>query len=135
MNEGRPGTCRCTFIKENMEKQLEWCDEARSTRSGPLTTDIAPGYDHITSAIGAGDDRWYGTAMLCYVTPKEHPRLPDRNDVKGGRHRLQDRRATQRISANGTSRGRRPWDDALSKARSSSSGGPDQFNPRAHRIP
>src|SRR5438046_9825544 len=72
------------LIKENMEKQLEWCKEAPFYTLGPLTTDIAPGYDHITSAIGAAMIGWYGTAMLCYVTPKEHLGLPDRDDVKQG---------------------------------------------------
>ena len=72
------------MIKENMEKQLEWCDEAPFYTLGPLTTDIAPGYDHITSAIGAAMIGWYGTAMLCYVTPSEHLGLPDREDVKTG---------------------------------------------------
>ena len=67
-----------------MEKQLEWCDEAPFYTLGPLTTDIAPGYDHITSAIGAAMIGWYGTAMLCYVTPKEHLGLPNRDDVKAG---------------------------------------------------
>ena len=72
------------LIKENMEKQLEWCGEAPFYTLGPLTTDIAPGYDHITSAIGAAMIGWYGTAMLCYVTPKEHLGLPNRDDVKAG---------------------------------------------------
>ncbi len=67
-----------------MEKQLEHCAEAPFYTLGPLTTDIAPGYDHITSAIGAAMIGWFGTAMLCYVTPKEHLGLPDRNDVKTG---------------------------------------------------
>jgi len=71
MNEG-PGHIPMHLIKENMKKQLEWCDEAPFYTLGPLTTDIAPGYDHITSAIGAAMIGWYGTAMLCYVTPKEH---------------------------------------------------------------
>jgi phosphomethylpyrimidine synthase len=72
------------MIKENMDKQLEWCDEAPFYTLGPLTTDIAPGYDHITSAIGAAMIGWYGCAMLCYVTPKEHLGLPDRDDVREG---------------------------------------------------
>jgi phosphomethylpyrimidine synthase len=71
-------------IKENMDKQLEACGEAPFYTLGPLTTDIAPGYDHITSGIGAAMIGWYGTAMLCYVTPKEHLGLPDRDDVKVG---------------------------------------------------
>ena len=72
------------LIKENVEKQLEWCGEAPFYTLGPLTTDVAPGYDHITSAIGAAMIGWYGTAMLCYVTPKEHLGLPNRKDVKDG---------------------------------------------------
>src|SRR5437667_309011 len=80
MNEG-PGHIPMHMIKENMEKQLEWCDEAPFYTLGPLTTDIAPGYDHITSAIGAAMIGWYGTAMLCYVTPKEHLGLPNKKDV------------------------------------------------------
>ncbi len=83
MNEG-PGHVPMHLIKENMEKQIEWCDGAPFYTLGPLTTDIAPGYDHITSAIGAAMIGWYGTAMLCYVTPKEHLGLPDKNDVKEG---------------------------------------------------
>ena len=83
MNEG-PGHIPMHLIKENMEKQLEWCDEAPFYTLGPLTTDIAPGYDHITSAIGAAMIGWYGCAMLCYVTPKEHLGLPDKKDVKDG---------------------------------------------------
>ena len=72
------------LIKENMELQLKYCKEAPFYTLGPLTTDIAPGYDHITSAIGAAMIGWYGTAMLCYVTPKEHLGLPNKNDVKDG---------------------------------------------------
>jgi phosphomethylpyrimidine synthase len=83
MNEG-PGHVPMHLIRENMEKQLEWCDEAPFYTLGPLTTDIAPGYDHITSAIGAAMIGWYGTAMLCYVTPKEHLGLPNKADVKDG---------------------------------------------------
>jgi phosphomethylpyrimidine synthase len=83
MNEG-PGHVPMHLIRENMQKQLEWCDEAPFYTLGPLTTDIAPGYDHITSAIGAAQIGWYGTAMLCYVTPKEHLGLPDKDDVKDG---------------------------------------------------
>jgi phosphomethylpyrimidine synthase len=83
MNEG-PGHVPLHLIKENMEKQLEWCDEAPFYTLGPLTTDIAPGYDHITSAIGAAMIGWYGCAMLCYVTPKEHLGLPNKKDVKDG---------------------------------------------------
>lgn len=83
MIEG-PGHVPMHKIKENMEKQLEACHEAPFYTLGPLTTDIAPGYDHITSAIGAAMIGWFGTAMLCYVTPKEHLGLPDRDDVKTG---------------------------------------------------
>ncbi|MES2236791.1 MAG: phosphomethylpyrimidine synthase ThiC [Pseudomonadota bacterium] len=83
MIEG-PGHVPMHMIKENMELQLKICHEAPFYTLGPLTTDIAPGYDHITSAIGAAMIGWYGTAMLCYVTPKEHLGLPDKNDVKDG---------------------------------------------------
>ncbi len=114
MNEG-PGHVPMHLIRENMEKQLEWCDEAPFYTLGPLTTDIAPGYDHITSAIGAAMIGWYGTAMLCYVTPKEHLGLPDRDDVKAGviaykiaAHAADLAKGHPRAQA---------WDDALSKAR------------------
>jgi phosphomethylpyrimidine synthase len=114
MNEG-PGHVPMHLIKENMEKQLEWCDEAPFYTLGPLTTDVAPGYDHITSAIGAAMIGWYGTAMLCYVTPKEHLGLPDRDDVKAGviaykiaAHAADLAKGHPRAQA---------WDDALSKAR------------------
>ena len=105
MNEG-PGHIPMHLIKENMEKQLEWCDEAPFYTLGPLTTDIAPGYDHITSAIGAAMIGWYGTAMLCYVTPKEHlgPAQPRR--CEGGGDRLQDR-GPRRRSGQGSSPGPR----------------------------
>ena len=83
MIEG-PGHVPMQLIKENMDLQLEWCKEAPFYTLGPLTTDIAPGYDHITSGIGAAQIGWYGTAMLCYVTPKEHLGLPDKDDVKEG---------------------------------------------------
>ncbi len=83
MIEG-PGHVPMQLIKENMELQLKHCDEAPFYTLGPLTTDIAPGYDHITSAIGAAMIGWYGTAMLCYVTPKEHLGLPNKKDVKDG---------------------------------------------------
>ncbi len=114
MNEG-PGHIPMHLIRENMEKQLEWCDEAPFYTLGPLTTDIAPGYDHITSAIGAAQIGWYGTAMLCYVTPKEHLGLPDRNDVKAGviAYRIAAHAADL---AKGHPRAQ-AWDDALSKAR------------------
>ena len=114
MNEG-PGHVPMHLIKENMEKQLEWCDEAPFYTLGPLTTDVAPGYDHITSAVGAAMIGWYGTAMLCYVTPKEHLGLPDRDDVKAGviaykiaAHAADLAKGHPRAQA---------WDDALSKAR------------------
>jgi phosphomethylpyrimidine synthase len=114
MNEG-PGHVPMHLIRENMEKQLEWCDEAPFYTLGPLTTDIAPGYDHITSAIGAAMIGWYGTAMLCYVTPKEHLGLPNHDDVKAGviaykiaAHAADLAKGHPRAQA---------WDDALSKAR------------------
>lgn len=114
MNEG-PGHVPMHLIKENMEKQLEWCDEAPFYTLGPLTTDIAPGYDHITSAIGAAMIGWYGTAMLCYVTPKEHLGLPNKDDVKAGM-------IAYKIAAHAADlakghKGAQVWDDALSKAR------------------
>jgi phosphomethylpyrimidine synthase len=83
MNEG-PGHVPMHMIHENMTKQLEWCDEAPFYTLGPLTTDIAPGYDHLTSGIGAAMIGWYGCAMLCYVTPKEHLGLPNKHDVRQG---------------------------------------------------
>ena len=114
MNEG-PGHVPMHMIKENMEKQLEWCGEAPFYTLGPLTTDIAPGYDHITSAIGAAMIGWYGTAMLCYVTPKEHLGLPNKKDVKDGV-------ITYKIAAHAADLakghpGAQAWDDAISKAR------------------
>ncbi|MDZ7780723.1 MAG: phosphomethylpyrimidine synthase ThiC [Gemmatimonadota bacterium] len=114
MNEG-PGHVPMHLIEENMEKQLEWCDEAPFYTLGPLTTDIAPAYDHITSAIGAAQIGWYGTAMLCYVTPKEHLGLPNRDDVKQGV-------ITYKIAAHAADLAKghpraQEWDDALSKAR------------------
>ena len=114
MNEG-PGHIPMHLIRENMEKQLEWCGEAPFYTLGPLTTDIAPGYDHITSAIGAAMIGWYGTAMLCYVTPKEHLGLPNREDVKAGV-------IAYKIAAHAADLakghpGARAWDDALSRAR------------------
>jgi len=114
MNEG-PGHIAMHMIRENMEKQLEWCDEAPFYTLGPLTTDVAPGYDHITSAIGAAQIGWYGTALLCYVTPKEHLGLPDRDDVKAGviAYRIAAHAADL---AKGHPRAQQ-WDDALSKAR------------------
>jgi phosphomethylpyrimidine synthase len=114
MNEG-PGHIPMHLIKENMDKQLEWCDEAPFYTLGPLAIDIAPGYDHITSAIGAAMIGWYGTAMLCYVTPKEHLGLPDRNDVKAGviAYKIAAHAADL---AKGHPRAQE-WDDVLSKAR------------------
>src|SRR5512147_1506868 len=114
MIEG-PGHVPMQLIKENMDLQLGYCRESPFYTLGPLTTDIAPGYDHITSAIGAAMIGWYGTAMLCYVTPKEHLGLPDRNDVKAGviaykiaAHAADLAKGHPRAQA---------WDDALSKAR------------------
>jgi len=114
MIEG-PGHVPMHKIKENMDKQLATCGEAPFYTLGPLTTDIAPGYDHITSAIGAAMIGWFGTAMLCYVTPKEHLGLPDRNDVKTGV-------ITYKIAAHAADLAKghpaaRARDDALSRAR------------------
>jgi phosphomethylpyrimidine synthase len=114
MIEG-PGHVPMHKIKDNMDKQLATCGEAPFYTLGPLTTDIAPGYDHITSAIGAAMIGWYGTAMLCYVTPKEHLGLPDRNDVKTGV-------ITYKIAAHAADLakghpGAQARDDALSRAR------------------
>ncbi len=114
MIEG-PGHVPMHLIKENMDRQLEVCHEAPFYTLGPLTTDIAPGYDHITSAIGAAMIGWYGTAMLCYVTPKEHLGLPNRKDVKDGV-------IAYKIAAHAADLAKghlraREWDDALSKAR------------------
>ncbi len=114
MIEG-PGHVPMHKIKENMDKQLEICKEAPFYTLGPLTTDIAPGYDHITSAIGAAMISWYGTAMLCYVTPKEHLGLPNRDDVREGV-------ITYKIAAHAADLakghpGAQIRDDALSKAR------------------
>src|SRR5688572_26181865 len=83
MNEG-PGQGRMRLVRAYTARQREWGGETPFYTLGPLTTDIAPGYDHITSAIGAAMIGWYGTAMLCYVTPKEHLGLPNRDDVKTG---------------------------------------------------
>jgi phosphomethylpyrimidine synthase len=114
MIEG-PGHVPMHKIKENMDLQLEWCHEAPFYTLGPLTTDIAPGYDHITSAIGAAMIGWYGTALLCYVTPKEHLGLPDRDDVREGviAYKIAAHAADL---AKGHPRAQE-WDDALSKAR------------------
>ncbi|MFB9835412.1 phosphomethylpyrimidine synthase ThiC [Actinoallomurus acaciae] len=114
MNEG-PGHVPMHKIKANVDLQRELCDDAPFYTLGPLTTDIAPGYDHITSAIGAAMIGWYGTAMLCYVTPKEHLGLPDRDDVKAGL-------IAYRIAAHAADLAKghptaQAWDDALSDAR------------------
>ena len=114
MIEG-PGHVPIHKIKENMDLQLTTCHEAPFYTLGPLTTDVAPGYDHITSAIGAAMIGWYGTAMLCYVTPKEHLGLPNRDDVKQGI-------IAYKIAAHAADLakghpGAQAWDDALSKAR------------------
>ena len=114
MIEG-PGHVPMHLIKENMDKQLEWCHEAPFYTLGPLTTDIAPGYDHITSAIGAAMIGWFGTAMLCYVTPKEHLGLPNKEDVRVGV-------ITYKIAAHAADLAKgnaaaRAHDDELSKAR------------------
>jgi phosphomethylpyrimidine synthase len=114
MIEG-PGHVPMHLIKENMDRQLAVCHEAPFYTLGPLTTDVAPGYDHITSAIGAAMIGWFGTAMLCYVTPKEHLGLPNRKDVKDGV-------IAYKIAAHAADLakghpGARNWDDALSKAR------------------
>jgi phosphomethylpyrimidine synthase len=114
MNEG-PGHIPMHLIKENMDKQLEWCDEAPFYTLGPLTTDIAPGYDHITSAIGAAMIGWYGCAMLCYVTPKEHLGLPNKKDVKDGVIAYKIAAHAADLAKGHPSAQRR--DDALSKAR------------------
>ena len=114
MIEG-PGHVPMHKIKENMDRQLEVCHEAPFYTLGPLTTDIAPGYDHITSAIGAAMIGWFGTAMLCYVTPKEHLGLPDRDDVKAGviAYKIAAHAADLAKGHPGAQR----CDDALSKAR------------------
>ena len=114
MIEG-PGHVPMHLIKENMDLQLDYCDEAPFYTLGPLTTDIAPGYDHITSAIGAAMIGWYGTAMLCYVTPKEHLGLPNKHDVREGI-------VTYKIAAHAADLakghpGAQLRDNALSKAR------------------
>jgi phosphomethylpyrimidine synthase len=114
MIEG-PGHVPMHLIKENMDRQLEVCHEAPFYTLGPLTTDVAPGYDHITSAIGAAMIGWFGTAMLCYVTPKEHLGLPNRKDVKDGVIAYKIAAHAADI-AKGHPRARE-WDDAISKAR------------------
>ncbi len=114
MIEG-PGHVPLHQIKENVDREIEVCGDAPFYTLGPITTDIAPGYDHITSAIGAAMIGWYGTAMLCYVTPKEHLGLPDRQDVKDGV-------IAYKIAAHAADLakghpGAQAWDDAISKAR------------------
>ena len=114
MVEG-PGHVPLNLVKENVDLQQDWCDGAPFYTLGPLATDIAPGYDHITSAIGAAHIAWHGTAMLCYVTPKEHLGLPNRDDVKTGV-------ITYKLAAHSADLakghpGARDWDDALSRAR------------------
>jgi phosphomethylpyrimidine synthase len=114
MIEG-PGHVPMHKIKANMDKQLKVCGEAPFYTLGPLTTDVAPGYDHITSAIGAAMIGWFGTAMLCYVTPKEHLGLPNRDDVKVGV-------MTYKLAAHAADLAKghptaRAWDDAISRAR------------------
>ncbi len=114
MIEG-PGHIPMHLIKENMDKQLQICQEAPFYTLGPLTTDIAPGYDHITSAIGAAMIGWFGTALLCYVTPKEHLGLPNKKDVKDGiiAYKIAAHAADLAKGHPGAQR----WDDALSQAR------------------
>jgi phosphomethylpyrimidine synthase len=114
MIEG-PGHVPMHKIKENVDKQMDICHEAPFYTLGPLTTDIAPGYDHITSAIGAAMIGWFGTAMLCYVTPKEHLGLPNKDDVREGV-------ISYKIAAHAADlakghKGAQDRDDALSKAR------------------
>jgi phosphomethylpyrimidine synthase len=131
-------------IKINMDKQLRECGEAPFYTLGPLTTDIAPGYDHITSAIGAAMIGWYGTAMLCYVTPKEHLRLPNKTDVKDGimAYKIAAHRPIWRATR------RQKRDDAVSRARFGPLGGSvqpvarsghgailhDETLPKAHKV-
>jgi phosphomethylpyrimidine synthase len=114
MNEG-PGHVPMHMIAENVAKQREWCDDAPFYTLGPLTTDIAPAYDHITSAIGAALIGWQGTAMLCYVTPKEHLGLPNSDDVKAGV--IAYKIAAHAADVAKGHPGARDRDDQLSKAR------------------
>ncbi len=114
MIEG-PGHVPMHLIKENVDKQLKVCHEAPFYTLGPLTTDIAPGYDHITSAIGAAMIGWFGTAMLCYVTPKEHLGLPNKEDVKAGV--IAYKIAAHAADLAKGNEAARAWDDELSKAR------------------
>jgi phosphomethylpyrimidine synthase len=110
-----PGHVPLQLVKENVDKQLQACAEAPFYTLGPLITDISPGYDHISSAMGAANIGWYGTAMLCYVTPKEHLGLPNRDDVKQGL-------IAYKIAAHAADLakgypGAQMWDNAVSKAR------------------
>jgi phosphomethylpyrimidine synthase len=114
MIEG-PGHVPMDKIRENVELERELCHDAPFYTLGPLTTDVAPAYDHITSAIGAAQIGWYGTAMLCYVTPKEHLGLPDRDDVKQGV--IAYKVAAHAADLAKGHPGAQAWDDALSKAR------------------
>jgi phosphomethylpyrimidine synthase len=114
MVEG-PGHVPMHLVRENVDLQQELCDEAPFYTLGPLTTDIAPGYDHITSAIGAAMIAWHGTAMLCYVTPKEHLGLPNRDDVKAGV--IAYKIAAHAADVAKGHPGAKAWDDALSDAR------------------
>jgi len=114
MIEG-PGHVPLQMVKENVDKQLSGCFEAPFYTLGPLITDISPGYDHLSSAMGAANIGWYGTAMLCYVTPKEHLGLPNRDDVKQGL-------IAYKIAAHAADLakgfpGAQMWDNAMSKAR------------------
>ena len=132
MIEG-PGHVPMHKIKANMDKQLEACGEAPFYTLGPLTTDIAPGYDHITSGIGAAMIGWYGTAMLCYVTPKEHLGLPDRDDVKVGV-------VTYKLAAHAADLAKghpaaKIRDDALSAAPASNSAGATSSTSRSIPTP
>ena len=132
MIEG-PGHVPMHKIKENMDKQLEVCGEAPFYTLGPLVTDIAPGYDHITSGIGAAMIGWFGTAMLCYVTPKEHLGLPDRDDVKVGV-------VTYKLAAHAADLAKghpaaRLRDDALSAAPASNSAGATSSTCRSTPTP
>jgi phosphomethylpyrimidine synthase len=110
-----PGHIPINMIKENMDRQLKLCHEAPFYTLGPLTTDVAPGYDHITSSIGAAMIAWYGTAMICYVTPKEHLGLPDRDDVRQGI--IAYKIAAHAADVAKGHKAARDWDDAMSKAR------------------
>jgi phosphomethylpyrimidine synthase len=114
MVEG-PGHVPMDQLEDNVRKQQEWCHEAPFYTLGPLVTDIAPGYDHITSAIGAAMVGWYGASMLCYVTPKEHLGLPNAEDVKQGL--IAYKIAAHAADVARRRPGARDWDDELSRAR------------------